>query len=149
MVLVGVVQHVPAPHVYTLQFADVAVAHQFHHLRIKGFGTVLGTELENPFVVIDCRAKQFRLFQVQREGLLAIHVLTGTRCSNRHRGMPVVMSADKDGIHIGMGNDLAEIIVNLCGVLGIIMLVHFFRQGYPTRLVGVSHGDNPCVRILL
>ncbi len=91
------------------QVADPAVAHQLAGAAEPPVRTLLAAGLENDVRLVDRVAHRAALGDRERQRLLAVDVLLGLAGLDDHDRVPVVGSADLDGVDIRRPEDLAKI----------------------------------------
>ena len=73
-------------------------------------------------------------------GLLAIDILPVPAGLDHDEGVPVVRRAAVNGVNIGAGQQVAEVVVSLA-VLAVVMAVHLVALAVANVFADVAHGD--------
>ena len=94
-----------------VHLADPAVAHQLAGQAIARVGALLAAGLEDAVVLAGRLDHRLAFLDGEREGLLAVDVAAGLHRGDRGQGVPVVDRADRDGVQVFLGEQLAEVFV--------------------------------------
>src|SRR5205823_10426326 len=93
--------------------ADPTVAHELTGQSIARIRPLLAARLEDAVVFPRSLSHRLSLLNRQREGLLAIDVAAGLHRGDRRQCVPVIDSADRHGVKLLLGQQLAKIVVGM------------------------------------
>ena len=79
-------------------------------------------------------------------GLLAEHVLAVAAGLDHHDRVPMVRRGAMDGVDVGAGQQVAEVVVGLA-ILGMVLIVDAFARALADLFADVAHGDILHVRV--